>query len=83
MLSVASATRVLVGTTPVDLRGSFNRPYSLVVEQLKANPIVRTSVRVHQWAAEPDKGQREGESNRSSSLNKSASAQTWASVFNF
>jgi hypothetical protein len=28
-------------------------------------------------------GQREGESNRSSSLNKSASAQTWASVFNF
>jgi transposase-like protein len=28
-------------------------------------------------------GQREGESNRSSRLNKSASAQTWASVFNF
>ena len=25
MLSVTSATRVLVATTPVDLRGSFNR----------------------------------------------------------
>jgi transposase len=34
-----SATRVLVATTPVDLRGSFNRLYSLVVEQLKADPL--------------------------------------------
>ena len=40
MLSVTSATRVLVATTPVDLRGSSNRLYiySLVVEQLKADP---------------------------------------------
>ena len=37
MLSVTSATRVLVATTPVDLRGSFNRLYSLVVEQLKGD----------------------------------------------
>jgi transposase len=39
MLSVTSTTRVLVATTPVDLRGSFNRLYSLVVEQLKADPL--------------------------------------------
>jgi transposase len=39
MLSVTSATRVLVASTPVDLRGSFNRLYSLVVEQLKAGPL--------------------------------------------
>ena len=39
MLSVTSATRVLVATTPVDLRGSFNRLYSLVVEQLKGDPL--------------------------------------------
>jgi hypothetical protein len=39
MLSVSSATRVLVTTTPVDLRGSFNRLYSLVVEQLKGDPM--------------------------------------------
>jgi transposase len=39
MLSVTSATRVLVATTPVDLRGSFNRLYCLVVEQLKADPL--------------------------------------------
>ena len=39
MLSVSSATRVLVATVPVDLRGSFNRLYSLVVEQLKENPL--------------------------------------------
>jgi hypothetical protein len=36
---MSSATRVLVATTPVDLRGSFNRLYSLVVEQLKENPL--------------------------------------------
>ena len=39
MLNVTSATRVLVATTPVDLRGSFNRLYSLVVEQLKGDPL--------------------------------------------
>ena len=39
MLNVSSATRVLVATTPVDLRGSFNRLYSLVVEQLKEKPL--------------------------------------------
>ena len=39
MLSVTSAMRVLVATTPVDLRGSFNRLYSLVVEQLKGDPL--------------------------------------------
>jgi transposase len=39
VLSVSSATRVLVATVPVDLRGSFNRLYSLVVEQLKENPL--------------------------------------------
>ena len=35
MLTVAGTTRVFVATTPVDLRGSFNRLYSLVVEHLK------------------------------------------------
>jgi len=39
MLSVTSATSVLVATSPVDLRGSFNRLYSLVVEQLKGDPL--------------------------------------------
>lgn len=39
MLSVSGATRVLVATTPVDLRGSFNRLYSLTVEQLKGDPL--------------------------------------------
>ena len=39
MLSHSSATRVLVAITRVDLRGSFNRLYSLVVEQLKADPL--------------------------------------------
>jgi transposase len=53
MLSVTSATRVLVATTPVDLRGSFNRLYGLVVEQLKADPLsghlfVFTNSRQHQ-----------------------------------
>ena len=41
VLSLSSATRVLVATTPVDLRGSFNRLYSLVVEQLKSDPLSR------------------------------------------
>ena len=40
MLNVSGTTRVLVATTPVDLRGSFNRLYSLVVEQLKADPFL-------------------------------------------
>jgi len=39
VLSLSSATRVLVATTPVDLRSSFNRLYSLVVEQLKSDPL--------------------------------------------
>jgi transposase len=39
MLTVASATRVLVATRPVDLRGSFNRLYRLVVEHLQADPL--------------------------------------------
>ena len=39
MLSVSGTTRVLVATSPVDLRGSFNRLYGLVVEQLKADPL--------------------------------------------
>lgn len=39
MLSVSGATRVLVATAPVDLRGSFNRLYGLVTEQLKADPL--------------------------------------------
>jgi transposase len=39
VLSVTGATRVLVATTPVGLRGSFNRLYGLVVEQLKGDPL--------------------------------------------
>ena len=39
MLNVSGATRVLVATTPVDLRGSFNRLYGLVVDQLKGDPL--------------------------------------------
>jgi transposase len=39
MLEVSGATRVLVATSPVDLRGSFNRLYGLVTEQLKADPL--------------------------------------------
>jgi transposase len=39
MLNVSAATRVLLATTPVDLRGSFNRLYGLVVEQLKDDPL--------------------------------------------
>ena len=54
MLNVSGTTRVLVATTPVDLRGSFNRLYSLVVEQLKGDPLSGQSVRIHQPAAESD-----------------------------
>ena len=39
MLTVAGATRVLVATTPVDLRGSFNRLYGLVIDHLKGDPL--------------------------------------------
>jgi transposase len=39
MLTVSGTTRVLVATTPVDLRGSFNRLYGLVVEHLKNDPL--------------------------------------------
>lgn len=39
MLSPGAATRVLVAITPVDLRGSFNRLYGLVSEQLKGDPL--------------------------------------------
>ena len=39
MLNVSGTTRVLVATTPVDLRGSFNRLYGLVVEHLKGDPL--------------------------------------------
>ncbi len=39
MLSVSGATRVLVATSPIDLRGSFNRLYGLVSEQLKQDPL--------------------------------------------
>ena len=39
MLPVAGATRVLVATTPVDLRGSFNRLYGLVIDHLKGDPL--------------------------------------------
>jgi transposase len=39
MLSVSGTTRVLVATTPVDLRGSFNRLYGLVVDYLKNDPL--------------------------------------------
>ncbi len=39
MLSVSGATRVLVATVPVDLRGSFNRLYGYVVEHLMGDPL--------------------------------------------
>jgi transposase len=39
MLNVSGTTRVLVATTPVDLRASFNRLYGLVVEKLHGDPL--------------------------------------------
>ncbi len=39
MLGVGGATRVLVATSPVDLRGSFNRLYGLVSQQLQQDPL--------------------------------------------
>ena len=56
MLNVSGTTRVLVATTPVDLRGSFNRLYSLVVEQLKGDPLSGQSVFIHEPAAQSDQG---------------------------
>ena len=39
MLNVLSSTRVLLASTPVDLRGGFNRLYGLVSERLKQDPL--------------------------------------------
>ena len=39
MLGASAATRVLVAITPIDLRGSFNRLYGLVSQQLKEDPL--------------------------------------------
>ena len=38
-MNLTGATRVLVATDPVDLRGSFNRLHGLVVGQLKDDPL--------------------------------------------
>jgi len=38
MLTLGSATRIFVATTPVDLRGSFNRLSSLVENVLSQDP---------------------------------------------
>ena len=47
MLNVSGTTRVLVATTPVDLRGSFNRLYGLVVDHLKGDPLSGQSIFIH------------------------------------
>ena len=39
MLSLSSATRVFVATQPVDLRGSFNRLFSLTQSVLQQDPL--------------------------------------------
>jgi hypothetical protein len=39
VLNVSGTTRELVATVPVDLRGSFNRLSTLVVEQLNDDPL--------------------------------------------
>jgi hypothetical protein len=39
MLNLSGTTRVLVATTPVDLCGSFNRPYGLVIDHPKGDPL--------------------------------------------
>ena len=39
MLSLSPATRVFVGTTPVDLRGSFNALQAQVQTQLRHDPL--------------------------------------------
>lgn len=39
MLNFSSATRVFVATTPVDLRGSFNRLHALTQTILRQDPL--------------------------------------------
>lgn len=39
LLGFVNSPWVLVATTPVDLRSSFNRLYSVVVERLKGDPL--------------------------------------------
>jgi len=39
MLNVSGTTRVFLAVQPVDLRGSFNRLHSLVIEALQEDPI--------------------------------------------
>ena len=39
MLTLGAATRIFVATTPVDLRGSFNRLSSLVETRLAQDPL--------------------------------------------
>jgi transposase len=39
MLSVSGATRVFLAVQPVDLRASFNRLHSLVIEVLREDPL--------------------------------------------
>lgn len=39
MLTLSTATRIFVATTPVDLRGSFNRLSSLVEKVLAQDPL--------------------------------------------
>jgi hypothetical protein len=53
MLNLSSATRVFVATTPVDLRGSFNRLAALTQSVLAQDPLsghwfVFTNRRRHQ-----------------------------------
>ena len=55
MLNVSGTTRVLVATTPVDLRGSFNRLYGLVVDQLcNGRSTLWKLIFIHEPAAQPD-----------------------------
>jgi hypothetical protein len=46
MLNVSGTTRVLVATTPVDLRGSFNRLFGVVVRQFWRR---RVRILIHIW----------------------------------
>ena len=39
MLNFLPAVRVFIALAPVDLRGSFNRLYGLVVDHLKSDPL--------------------------------------------
>lgn len=39
MLSLGAATRIFVATSPVDLRGSFNRLSALVTQVLAQDPL--------------------------------------------